>query len=83
MPRVAPVAELAMEAQVGILELARRIAPLYERALASGDYAVMAETKALAQTLKVARLQAKRIAGFAERIECADGLWEPGHGRAA
>jgi hypothetical protein len=72
-----------MEAQSGIRLLRRTCAPLYEAALASGDYAVMAETKALADTLRVAQLQARRLTGFAETVSCPDGRAGLFHGRAA
>lgn len=78
-----PLAALAIETQVGIRELARATAPLYEAAMRSGDFSIMAETKALAGTFRTARTQARRIAGLAEGIECPDGhhgLW---HGKAA
>jgi hypothetical protein len=83
MPRRPGAADLAIEAQVAIGALQRSTAPLYEAAMASGDFSVMAETKALAGTLRTARLQARRIAGLAEGIECPDGLILFGHGRAA
>lgn len=84
MARPVGVAMLAVDAQVAIHELARRQgAPLYEAAMRSGDFAVMAEAKALAATLRVARLQAKRIAGLADGIACPDGIAGLWHGRAA
>lgn len=75
--------ELAVEAQVRIRDTRRGLAPLFEASLATGDWRVMAETKALAETLRVAGVQAKRLAGLAAGITCPDGrvgLW---HGRAA
>lgn len=77
-----PVVEHGMEAQERIRALRKSCAPLYEAALASGNHAVMAETKALAETLRVAGVQAKRLTGYAESA-CPDGLTLFGHGRAA
>lgn len=83
MPRPLPLTELAIDAQVGIRDLRRATAPLYEAALRSGDFDVMAETKALAETLRVAGVQARRIAGLGDRIACPDGRLGLWHGRAA
>lgn len=83
MPRPLGVAERAMDAQVGIRELRKRTAPLFEAAVATGDWTLMAETKALAETLRVGLKQARRIAGLAEAIACPDGVAGAGHGRAA
>lgn len=71
MPRPVALAEEAVEAQVVIRDATRRCAPLYVAAVASGDRAVMAETKALADTLRWARSQARRIAGLGERRRTA------------
>jgi hypothetical protein len=83
MPRPIALAERGMEAQVGIRALRRACAPLYEAAMASGDFDVMSETHALADTLALAGRQAKRLTGYAEGLTCPDGragLW---HGSAA
>ena len=82
MARV-PLAALGMEAQAVIREARRACAPLHEAALASGDFAVMAETKALADTLRVAQMQARRLTGFAESVSCPDGRVGMFHGRPA
>jgi hypothetical protein len=55
---------------------------MYEAALATGDSGVLFETHALAQTLRVAQIQARRIAGMAES-SCPDDVASPGHGAAA
>lgn len=72
-----------METQVAIRDLKRATAPLFEAAVASGNWHAMAEAKALAATLHGASLQARRIAGIADGIECPDGLDRPTHGKAA
>lgn len=83
MPKRVPTVERAMEVQVAIRDLRSATHPLWEAAVASGNWSVMAECKALAATLKVAAGQARRIASLAEPGVCADGLLEPGHGVAA
>jgi len=84
MPRRAPLVEHAMEAQVALRDLSHVTVPLWESALASGDWSAIAECKALAATLHAASVQARRIARLAEgKVKCADGLIEPGHGRTA
>jgi len=82
MARPLPVVEHAMEVHAHLRRFRKDTAPLYQAALATGDFTVMAETHALAETLRIAQLQAKRLAGFAETA-CADGIREPGHGAAA
>lgn len=84
MARHVPLAAEAMEAQVGLREFRRSRARLFEAALQSGNHAAVAEAHALAATLRIAEKQARRLAGIADGlITCADGLFEPGHGRAA
>lgn len=83
MPRPIGLVERGMEAQAGIRELRRGTLPLFEAALSSGDFAVMAEAKALHDTLKVAGTQAKRLTGLAEGISCPDGCAGLWHGRGA
>jgi hypothetical protein len=83
MPRPMPVVEHAMEAHARLRRLRKDVAPMFEAALGTGDWNVVAETKALAETLRIGQLQAKRLAGMAERVPCVDGIAEPGHGRAA
>lgn len=76
--------ERAMEVQVALRELRTTTHPLWEAAVASGNGLLMAECKALAQTLRIANRQAQRAAAIADGLAvCADGLFEPGHGRAA
>lgn len=83
MPRQLPIVEHAMEAQSVLRRLRKDTAPMYAAALASGDYAVLQETHALAQSLRIAQAQAKRIAGMAEAA-CPDhAARAPGHGAAA
>lgn len=83
MPRHPALAEQSMEFQVRLRDLSRRhAAPLWEAAVASGDWGQLADAKALAGTLRVADRIAKRMAGRVE-APCADGLLEPGHGKAA
>lgn len=77
------VALRSMDLQVEVRELARSAAPMFEAAMATGDWNLIAETKALAQSLRVVGIQAKRVAGMADAIACPDGESAPGHGRAA
>lgn len=85
MPKRIPTVEHAMEAQVAIRELRTATHPLWLSAVASGNWTVIAECKALAATLKVAAAQARRIAALAEPgvNECADGVRAMNHGAAA
>lgn len=84
MARHVPLASEAMETQVGLREFRLSRAPLFEAALRSGSHAAISEAHALAATLHVAEKQARRLAGIADGLViCADGLFEPGHGRAA
>jgi hypothetical protein len=84
MARQATLPELAVEAQVRLRELRRSMAPMYEAALVSRNLAAIAEAKHVADSIRVAERQAKRVAGIADGLViCADGLFEPGHGRAA
>lgn len=83
MARPLPVVEHAMEAQARIRRLRKDLAPMYEAAFATGDWTVMSETHALAETLRIGQLQARRLAGLTTRIACIDGVAAPGHGRAA
>lgn len=76
------IVHLAMDTQADLLRVQVHAAPLFEAALATGDWSLMSEVHSLAGLLKVARKQAKRIAGMADSM-CADGIAEPGHGRAA
>lgn len=83
MARPTPLAALGMDAQVAIRDCRKACAPLYEAALASGDFDVMMEMQALAGSLRIASTQARRLTGYADRVACPDGrigLW---HGRAA
>jgi hypothetical protein len=83
MTRPITLDEAAVEFQVVVRELRRRAAaPLWEAALGSGDWGQMADARALDQILKVADRIAKRMAGRVS-AGCADGILEPGHGRAA
>lgn len=84
---VRPVlSECAMDEQLRVRRHRREAASsgLWEAAYRTGNWAAIAEAKALAETLRVAGIQAKRLAGIAEGLTvCADGILEPGHGRAA
>lgn len=84
MPRSASLAEHAMDAQTILRETRRRMAPLYEAALRSNNLHAIAEAKAVAESIRIAERQSRRLAGIAEGLVlCGDGLWEPGHGAAA
>jgi len=83
MARALSLVERGMEAQAEIRALRKACAPLHEAAIASGDWTVMAETQALAATLRAAGVQARRLTGFAENIACPDGRRDSGHGLAA
>jgi hypothetical protein len=83
MPRPLTVVEHAMEVQARLRRLRKDVAPMYEAALATGDFTLLAEAHAIAETLRVGQLQAKRLAGLGEAIHCADGVKGVGHGRAA
>lgn len=83
MARRLPLDEQSVEFQVALRDLRRRFAaPLWEAAIASGDWGQLSDAKALDGVLKVADRIAKRMAGRVS-APCADGLLEPGHGRAA
>lgn len=82
MPRPIPIVEHAMEVQAGLRSLTKATAPMYEAALLTHDSGILFETHALAQTLKVAMIQARRIAGMAEAT-CPDDAVGSGHGAAA
>lgn len=77
-----PAVEHAIETQVALRALRSATHPLWEAAIATGNWSLIAEVKALAATLKVANTQARRIAGLAETA-CPDQLVGLGHGRAA
>lgn len=83
MPRPLTVVEHAMEVQARLRRLRKDVAPLYEAALATGSFTVVKEVHAIAETLRVGELQARRLAGIADAVHCADGRKAPGHGRAA
>lgn len=86
MARPIPVVEHAMEAQTVVRHLRKVAAPLWEAAIASGDWTLLAECKALSTTIRIASTQLRRIAGRAEGFECPDSLaigHVPGHGAAA
>lgn len=83
MPRPTPLVEQAMEATAQIRRLRKTLAPLYAAALATGNFTVVSEAHALSESLRIAQLQSKRLAGFAEDQACPDGLLMPGHGAAA
>lgn len=55
-----------MEVQARLRTLRSATHPLWEAAVATGDGALISECHALAQTLRVANVQARRIAGLAE-----------------
>jgi hypothetical protein len=83
MARTLPLDEQAVEFQVALRDLRRTsAAPLWEAAIASGDWGQLADAKALDGALRIAERIAKRMAGRVNAA-CADGLLEPGHGRAA
>ena len=84
MPRPVTLTEYAVEAQVVIRDARRAMAPLYEAALRSRNAGAISEAKHVAESLRVAGLQARRLAGIADGlVECSDGLFGPAHGRAA
>lgn len=84
MPRLALASELAVDAQVVLRETRRRMAPLYEASLRTHNASVIAEAKAVADSLRVAERQARRLAGMADGlVACEDGLFGPAHGKAA
>lgn len=83
MPRPVAIDEQSVEFQVALRDLRRRhAAPLWEAAIASGDWGQLSDAKALEGALRTADRIAKRMAGRVSAT-CADGLLEPGHGRAA
>jgi hypothetical protein len=83
MPRPIPPVDHAIEAQAVLHALRRACGPLWEAAMASGSWTLMAESKALAETLRSAQVQLRRISGEIESIACPDGEAKAGHGRAA
>lgn len=83
MGRALALDEQAVEFQVALRDLRRSVAaPLWEAAIASGDWSQLADAKALEGILRVADRIAKRMAGRVS-APCADGLLEPGHVKAA
>lgn len=74
--------DAAIEVQVSIRGLRTTTHPLWLAAVATGNWTLLAECRALASTLKLAAAQARRIAGLAE-VQCPDGVEASGHGRAA
>lgn len=82
MGRPVPAVECAMEVQTALRDLRTATHPLYLAALATGNMPLLDGCRALAQTLRVAATQAKRIAGLAE-VRCPDGIEAIGHGKAA
>lgn len=84
MARPAALADHAVEAQAVLRATRRAMAPMYEAAVRSGNAAAISEAKHVAESIRTAERQAKRLAGIADGlVVCADGLFEPGHGRAA
>lgn len=83
MPRRLALDEQSVEFQVALRDLRRQhAAPLWEAAIATGDWGQLSDAKALDGVLRAAERLARRMAGRAAS-GCADGLFEPGHGRAA
>lgn len=83
MPRPLPMDAASVEFQVRLRDLRREAAaPLWEAAIGTGDWSQLADAKQLDQLLRVADRIAKRMAGRVHST-CADGMLEPGHGRAA
>ena len=83
MARLLAIDEASIEFQAGVRELRHHAAaPLWEAAIASGEWAQLSDAKALDGILRVADRIAKRMAGRVAST-CADGILEPGHGRAA
>lgn len=84
MARPLSLTEYAMDAQAILRETRRRMAPMYEAALRSGNASAISEAKHVADSIRIAERQSKRLAGIADGlVRCADGLFEPGHGAAA
>lgn len=84
MSKPLSLTEYAMEAQTSLRTTRQGMAPLYESALRSGNLAAISEAKAVAESIRIAERQAKRLAGIADGlIRCEDGLFGPSHGRAA
>lgn len=69
MSRPVAAVEYAMEVQAALHALRKHTLPLWTAALASGDWTLMAEVKALAATLRSASAQTRRIAGLTEPVE--------------
>ena len=83
MARSLSLDECSVEFQARLRELRREAAaPLWEAAIGTGDSSQLRDAKQLDQLLRVADRIAKRMAGRV-RSTCADGMLEPGHGRAA
>lgn len=83
LDRRTAIEHLAMETHAGIEALNVATKPLYEAAIGTRNFALLAETKALYESFVCAKVQARRIAGFAAGLACPDGLFDAGHGRAA
>lgn len=77
MPRPVRIEERAMEVQAAV-EL------LWSECVASRDYVLLSDARALRELVSPMRAMAHRMAGRASRIDtCGDGLFGPAHGRAA
>jgi hypothetical protein len=83
MPRPVPAVNQSLDAQAALHSLRHACAPLWQAALASGDWSLLSESHALAGTLRTAGTQLRRISGQLERIECPDGRAHGSHGRAS
>lgn len=74
------VAEHAMEMQA---QLRRTATAVGEAAMQTGNWTLMAEAHALRRLALATAREAKRVAGLADEVVCADGVNEPGHGKVA
>ena len=83
MPRAVPAVEHAIEVQVALTDLRRACGPLWQSAIASGDWTLISQCQALSVTLSTVSLQLRRLSGRADSIACPDGCAQHGHGRAA
>ncbi len=77
------LAETGMEVQSRSHELRRGIEEISRHAWAGRDPWTLAKIAKLIPALAALDVEGKRIAGWGEEADCADGLDLPGHGIAS
>jgi hypothetical protein len=77
------LAEAGMEVQARASDLRRGIEEISRHAWACRDPWTLAKISRLLPSLAALDTEGKRIAGWGEEADCADGLDLPGHGVAS